>query len=250
MKRLVAIGSGKGGVGKTWLAISLSHAFAKLGFRTLLIDGDVGLANVDVQLGLAKGPNLGTALLNEQPLISSIQSISALGVDVLAGRSGGQGLGGFDSRLATRMVLELQSLRESYEFIVLDLPSGIEAGMRRLMMTADDAVVLTTGEPTALTDAYALMKAVRKHRPDLLPKTIVNLVESHQSGQRTVEGLSRVCHRFLKIDPVCLGMIRRDRRVVEAIGRQTSLLQCYPNSEAAQDVSDIAETLINKAPMR
>lgn len=250
MKRLVTIGSGKGGVGKTWFAISLSHALARLGFRTLLIDGDVGLANVDVQLGLANGPDLGTALASENPITTSIRTVQMLGLDVLAGRSGSGTTGVLDQYSAARMISAFRLLRESYELIVLDLPSGIDQGVRRLMMAADDAVIVTTEEPTALTDAYALMKAGRKHKPNLLPKIVVNLVESHQAGHRIFEGLSRVCDRFLAMKPLSLGAVRRDRRVVEAISRQTPLFQCYPNCDAAQDVMAVAETLAGKVPVR
>lgn len=250
MTRLVAIGSGKGGVGKTWFAISVSQALARLGRRTLLIDGDVGLANVDVQLGLAKGPDLGTALLNERPIATSIRTVPSLGMDILAGRSGSGATVGFDPCLVARMISALQLLRESYEVIVVDLPSSIDRGVRRMMMAADDAIILTTEEPTALTDAYALMKSVRKHKPDLLPKIVVNLVENHQAGHRIFEGLSRVCDRFLSMKPDTLGAIRRDRRVAEAIGRQTPLFQCYPNSDAAQDIVAVAETLARKISMR
>lgn len=250
MRRLVTISSGKGGVGKTWFAISLSHALARLGLRTLLVDGDVGLANVDVQLGLSKGPDLGAAFASDCSVASSIRTVPALGMDVLLGRSGAGVRDALDLRLAERMLADLETVHEQYDLIVLDLPSGIDQGMRRLMMAADDAIIITTEEPTALTDAYALMKVTRKRQPDFLPKIVVNLVGSHQTGHHVFEGLSRVCKRFLTMVPLPLGVIRRDQRVAEAIGRQTPLMQCYPNCNAATDVMAVAETLIGRASLR
>lgn len=250
MKRLVAIGSGKGGVGKTWFAISLAHALARLGRRILLVDGDVGLANVDVQLGLGKGPDLGAVLASDRSITASIRAMQTPGFDILPGRSGSGATGALDLKVAERLLAEFGTLDQRYDLIVLDLPSGIDVGMRRLMMAADDAVIVTTEEPTALTDAYALMKATRKHQPDFLPKIVVNLVASRQAGQRIFDGLSRVCDRFLAMRPLSLGTVRRDRHVAEAISRQTPLIQCYPNCYAAQDVMAVARVLVDPAPVR
>lgn len=241
MRRLVAIGSGKGGVGKTWLAVSLSHALARQGFRILLVDCDVGLANVDVQLGQRWEAGFG----HGSPSFAAIQTVPSMGIDVLPARSGSSAALTLDLTLAEQLLIEIQTWRASYDLIVLDLPSGNEPGMRRLMMAADDPVLLTTEEPTALTDIYAVMKTIRKRLPVFQPKVIVNLVNDHQSGHRIYEGLSRVCHRFLMMRPDLLGSIRRDRRVVEAISRQTPLFQCYPHADAAQDVMALTKTLVH-----
>ena len=199
--RMVAIGSGKGGVGKTWFAVTLSHALADFGKRTLLVDADTGLANVDVQLGLEKGANLGSVLMGKRPFAASIQAVPELDFDVLAGRPGCGGLGPLDQSAAERLVGELRLLRDSYELIVLDLPTGLDQSVRRLMLAADEAVIMTTEEPTALTDAYALIKAMHRQKPGLLPRIIVNLAEDHEAGERTFDGLSRVCTRFLELEP-------------------------------------------------
>lgn len=250
MKRLVTISSGKGGVGKTWFAISLSHALHLLGYRILLIDADVGLANINVQLGLKKGCDLGARLGNGKAILSSIQKAQMLGFDVLLGQSSGACMGALDLSAAELILNELRTLYEDYDLIVLDLPSGNDLGMRRLMTAADDSVLLTTEEPTALTDAYALIKTARKKLPNFIPKIVINFVGSHQAGNRTFEGLSRVCDRFMTMRPAFLGSIRRDRRVAEAISRQAPLFQCYPKCDAAADVMALATTLIGQAPLR
>ena len=250
MKRLVTIASGKGGVGKTCFAIGFSHALAQMGRRILLIDGDIGLANVDVQLGLANGDDLGRALLKNRSISASIQTVEGIGLDVLLGQSGSGTMGVLDPRWAERLIVQLQTMNDKYDLIVIDLPSGIDRGLRQMMSAADDSIIVTTEEPTALTDAYALIKTIRKHDTSFLPKVVVNLVRDHQAGQRTFEGFSRVCGRFLNMTPLGLGAVRRDRHVIDAIGRQTPLLQCYPNCSAAKDIIAVAETFVTKAPMR
>ncbi|MGI9433471.1 MAG: AAA family ATPase [Geminicoccaceae bacterium] len=243
MTRMVAVGSGKGGVGKTWLAICLAHALSRTGLRTLLVDSDVGLANVDVQLGLAKGRDLAAVLAAGEPLSRCLYSDPVTGMDIIAGRSGAGRPTAPVQLWSERLVAELQALHDGYDIIVVDLPSGIDQGVCRLMKAADDKVVITTDEPTALTDAYALIKLTRKLDPDVVPKVAINFADNHRGGQATLEGFARVCERFLSLQPQPLGVIRRDRHVADAIGRQKPLLVCHPESDAAQDVSNAAKAI-------
>ncbi|MGI9509992.1 MAG: AAA family ATPase [Geminicoccaceae bacterium] len=244
MKRLLAVASGKGGVGKTWFSISLGQALARKNRRVLLVDCDVGLANVDVQLGLTRAADLTHVATGEISLHRAIRTIDAIGLDVLAGRSGAGYLDGLDPLMVSWIQDELRGAVEGYDIVILDLPSGVERGVRDMMRQADDRIVVTTGEPTALTDAYALIKATHRSRPDAAPKIVVNFAENAASGRQTLDGLVRVCSRFLAIKPQRLGVIRRDRRVPETIGRQMPLLQCYPGCDAAKDIIDAAEAFL------
>lgn len=244
MKRIVAIASGKGGVGKTCFSISFGQALARMNRRVLLVDCDVGLANIDVQLGLKPLADLSRIVIGETSLSRAIQPVDALGLDVLPGLSGAGHLRGLDPLIAGWIRGELCRSCDSYDIIILDLPSGIDDGVRELMRHADDDIILTTCEPTALTDAYALIKATRRERLGGVPKLVVNFAEDAAAGRQTLEGLVRVCDRYLSIRPECLGMIRRDSRVSEAIVRQTPLLRCYPGSDAARDVIAIAEVFL------
>ena len=244
MKRVLAIASGKGGVGKTWFSISFGQALARMNRRVLLVDCDVGLANIDIQLGLKPLADLTRVVMGEIPLSCAIQSVDAFGLDVLPGLSGSGRLGGLDQLMAGWIRGELNNASEGYDLVILDLPSGIQEGVRELMRHADDEIILTTGEPTALTDAYALIKATRRERLGCVPKVVVNFAEDAAAGKQTLDGLVRVCDRFLAIRPGGLGVVRRDSRVSEAIGRQTPLLQCYPGSDAARDVVATAEAFL------
>ena len=244
MKHVLAIASGKGGVGKTWVSISLGHALSRLNRRVLLIDCDVGLANVDVQLGLASGLDLQHAFLGEVAFSHVIKPLESLGFDVVSGRSRTSYLNGLDRPLVDWLLGELDQIASGYDVVILDLPTGIELGIRDLMLQADHQIIVTTGEPTALTDAYALIKAMRRASTKTVPGLVCNLAEHEPAGRETLAGFVRVCDRFLDVKPKQLGVIRRDKRVPEAISRQTALLDCYPRSDAARDISSFAETYL------
>lgn len=244
MKRVLAIASGKGGVGKTWFSISLSHALSRLNRRVLLVDCDIGLANVDVQLGLSPNVDLQHAFLGDVAFSQVVKRMDTLGFDVAPGRARAHYLNGLDESIVTWMLGELNQIAEDYDFVILDLPTGLELGIRELMLHADYPIIVTTGEPTALTDAYALIKAMKRTAELRVPGLICNFAEQEQAGHDTLAGLVRVCDRFLDVKPNQLGVIRRDRRVPDAISRQTALLECYPRSDAAKDIGSIAETFL------
>jgi flagellar biosynthesis protein FlhG len=243
MSSIVAIGSGKGGVGKTWLAATLAHALARLGRRVLLFDGDLGLANIDVQLGLDPGPDLGGVLSGRCTLAQAIRRYEPCGFDLIAGRSGSGQLALLSPRAVASLLADLRTLTPVYQCVLLDLPAGIDGLVRRLLAAADAALVLTTDEPTAITDAYALIKVSRAEAGGRAPQLVINQVASHGIGRRTYEGLARVCEHFLGLRPELAGIVRRDPRVPEAIRRQAPFLIRSTTSPAARDIEALARHL-------
>jgi flagellar biosynthesis protein FlhG len=135
----------------------------------------------------------------------------------------------------------------AYDCVLLDLPAGIDAVVRRLLATADRALVLTTDEPTAITDAYALIKVGRAAAAGFAPQLVVNQVASHGIGRRTYEGLLRVCEHFLDLRPELAGILRRDPRVPEAIRQQAPFLTRSPTSPAARDIEALARHVAGTA---
>ena len=240
--RLIAIASGKGVVGKTWFAITLAHALAALRLRVLLVDADVGLANVDVQLGLDPGRDLG-ALLKGAALEGCAMPAADAAFDVVAGRSGSGALAGTDLVAAER-ILDALALPSRWDLAILDLGAGIEKLQRRLASAADTLLVLTTEEPTALTDAYACLKLAETDAPGRDRRIVVNMASTRATGERTAAVLQKSCARFLGVSPPLAGVIRRDPRVAEAIRRQTPLLTRHPAADAARDVEAVAESLL------
>lgn len=241
---VIAVASGKGGVGKTWLSISLSQALAKLGQRVLLFDGDLGLANIDVQLGIQPGMDLGTALERHLPLTRAVINYPSGGFDLIAGRSGSGSLASMPINRLQALAQGLRAVGDSYGRVVVDLGAGIERPVRYLASRAGFCLVVTTDEPTALTDAYALIKMVtldaQEQHKDTPMGVVVNMAASREIGQRTYETLSKACERFLKRRIPLLGVIRRDPKVRDAISTQTPLLVRHPSSPAALDIESLA----------
>jgi len=245
---VIAVASGKGGVGKTWLSISLAQALAKLGERMLLFDGDLGLANIDVQLGIQPSMDLGTALERHMPLSRAVISYPSGGFDLIAGRSGSGSLAAMPINRLQGLAAGLRAVSGSYGRVVVDLGAGIERPVRYLAGRAAYCLVVTTDEPTALTDAYALIKMLTLDASEQSRETplgvTVNMAASREIGQRTYETLAKACDRFLKRRIPLVGVIRRDPKVRDSISTQTPLLVRHPNSPAAQDVEALARRLL------
>ena len=243
-RRLFAIASGKGGVGKTWLAVTLTHALARRGRRALLFDGDLGLANVDVQLGLMPKQDLGAALSGRAKLAQCAMRYEDGGFDIVAGTSGTGNLATLPPTKLAEIGRDLRELSRSYDATLIDLGAGLDRTVRRLSMLADTCLVVTTDEPTALTDAYAFIKLTAMDRPETPFRVIVNMAGSVADGERTYSTLLRACRSFLKLEPPLAGIVRRDRRVPDAIRNQTPILTRYPSSDAGEDVEEIAHSLL------
>jgi len=248
--RLVAVASGKGGVGKTWFAITLAHALAARGQRVLLFDADLGLANVDIQLGLNPKLDLGAVLAGRASLAQAVMPFVPVGgrggFAVLPGRSGSGGLAGLPVETLDRVMAGLAAL--PFDTVLLDLGAGLEAATRLMAARADLLLVIATDEPTSLTDAYAVIKLYAADAPSGEPRIVVNQAASAASGQRTYATLARACGTFLHRTPALAGIVRRDERVRDAIRRQMPLLSRHPASLAGADVGRIAETLCCERP--
>jgi len=244
LDNLIAIASGKGGVGKTWLSITLAHALAAGGRRVLLFDGDLGLANIDVQLGLMPARDLGDVIAGKAALDDVIDAYDAGGFDILAGRSGSGGLAALGPHKLKGLRDGLASTAGRYDLVILDLAAGLDENLRLLAGLSGTCLVVTTDEPTALTDAYALIKVLASAGRRGGIEIVVNLAASEKDGERTYATLRKACESFLKIAPPLAGVVRRDDRVREAIRRQAPTLARHPTCAAAADVEAIAARLL------
>ena len=242
-KNMVAIASGKGGVGKTWFAITLKHALAEEKLRTLLFDGDLGLANLDIQLGLMPKHDLGSVIAGRLTLNQSVLKYEEGNFDIIAGRSGSGGLANVPVSRLQVLGEDLHSLSTNYDKVIIDLGAGVERTVRQLTQSVGTCLVVATDEPTSLTDAYAFIKVTHMERPGTDIRVVINMANSTHEGERTYNTLLKACEGFLKISPPLIGVIRRDNKVRESIKSQVSILTRFPKTEATNDVKQIAEKL-------
>ena len=240
---MIAVASGKGGVGKTWLSITLAHALAGLGRRTLLFDGDLGLANVDIQLGLMPKRDLGSVLEGVIPLPAAAQPYADGAFDIVAGRSGSATLSALPPHRLAELQDDLASLAASYDHVILDLGAGIDRLVRQMAQQAGIILAVSNDEPTSLTDAYAFIKVMHARAASGRIHIVVNMASSMRAGESTYATLSKACRTFLGIEPPLAGIIRQDRRVRDAIRAQTPLLTRTPSSPASEDVTAMARGL-------
>lgn len=245
---IYAIASGKGGVGKTWLSTMLSIAFGRAGQRALLVDCDLGLANVDVQLGVRPQADVHSVVRGFLELDSAVTPVlggpgRTGGFDLIAGHSGSGALGAVKLEEVGRIANGLLKLAPHYDRIILDLAAGIDPTVMRFARAADKLVLVTTEEPTALTDAYAMVKLLRLQGAQVTPYVIVNMAENRNKGRKVFEQFAMACNEYLGFRPKFAGAICRDPRVPESIRAQTPLPIRHPQSQAYEDVVRIVEAL-------
>ena len=243
-ERLITVASGKGGVGKTWLAITLAHALARAGRRTLLFDGDIGLANIDIQLGLMVERDLGSVAAGRISLAQAISNFAGGGFDVIAGKSGSGALGMLSTERLAELRHDLVSLANDYDRVVLDLGAGIDSAVRTMAGGDGTILVVITDEPTAITDAYAFIKVTAMRHPGIDLRIVVNMASTAAEGRRTFDALKKACESFLKISPPLAAIVRRDNKVRDTIRHQKPILTRHPNSNAAEDIESLARGLV------
>lgn len=245
---IIAVASGKGGVGKTWFSTTLACIYGRQGKRTLLVDGDLGLANVDVQLGIRPKSDLAAVVrgwVDLEAAVTAINGGSAKqgGFDLLPGHSGSGALANITAEEVGYIAAGLATLALHYDRVILDLAAGVDAHTMRLARAADRAVIVTTEEPTALTDAYAFIKVLRQTSAEAAPSVIVNMADKRLTGRKVYDQLAKACETYLGFRPPLAGIIVRDPLVPDCIRAQTALPIRSPGAPALDDVFRIAEQL-------
>ncbi|MGN6516199.1 MAG: MinD/ParA family ATP-binding protein [Rhizomicrobium sp.] len=245
--RLTAIGSGKGGTGKTLIAISVAHALAHEGERILLCDADLGLSNAAVHLGLDDGGNLPCVMRGECSVADAIVPVlggiaKRGGFDLLSAPAGSGALANASTEDARRLLISL-SAAEHYDRVILDLGAGVDNTTMMFAAAADDAILVMTPDPAALTDAYAFTKLLHRADSTHLPLVVVNIAISETEAQKCFDALAATSRAFLKCEPGYLGGIPRDPKANEAVRRQCHLLTLYPQTPASRAIEAIARNL-------
>lgn len=238
----IAILSGKGGVGKTNITLNLALALRQAGSSVLVVDGDLGLANIDVLMGFTPGRTVWDVLQGKATLDQALHTDPS-GVSILPAASGTGTQAGLDQASCQQFLRLVRPLAEKHDFLLLDLGAGLSDTVRLLARAATIQLVVTTPEPTALTDAYALIKVL--HTSHKLGNFLVavNNIFSENETALTRTRLLNACKKFLQISPKMLGAIRHDELLKDAVAKRTPLLRLHPESMAAQDITAIARKL-------
>jgi len=240
--RTLAVTSGKGGVGKTNVTANLALALAQRKQRVLILDADLGLANVDIMMGLLPKYNLMHVLRGDLSLEEIIVA-GPLGVSVIASGSGIQELANLDDARRGRLLLSLASLKRSYDYLLIDTSAGLGKNVLGFVLAADETLVVTTPEPPAMLDAYSMIKVIIQENPQAQVRLVVNMVRDEAEGREVSDKMTVLAHRFLGAAISPLGYVTRDPRVSDAVREQTPLLMLYPTSPAARCVQSLAMKL-------
>ncbi|UJX40033.1 MinD/ParA family protein [Desulfovibrio sp. JY] len=232
----VAILSGKGGVGKTNLALNLSYALFRAGHKVLLMDFDVGLANVDVLLGLSPEKNLQDLFRPEIKAEEVMLSVEEGGFDFLPAASGVPELLEMDDDMREILFHKLNNAFGDYDYLMLDLGAGISQTVLSVAAMSHVHVLVVTPEPTSLTDSYAVIKVLHSQYGISDFHVLVNQVGSAADTKATYGRLASACQHFLGFTPELLGGVRSDPSLPDAVRRQIPLLRHAPRCPAAQDI--------------
>ena len=245
--QVIAVTSGKGGVGKTNVVANLGYALTKLDKRVLILDADMGLANLDVLLGLTPKYNLQHVLTGEKP-ISEVVVSGPGGMKILPASSGVQELADLDKAQKLCLLSELSSLHDETDVLLIDTSAGISSNVMYFNLAAQEILIVVSPEPTSITDAYAMMKVLFLKYSKNHFKLLVNSAKNAREAKEVFNNLSLVAQKFLNLSIDYWGYIPRDENIVKAVRMQKALIELYPDSPASKCFFNQAEKVCKNQP--
>ncbi len=241
--QVIAITGGKGGVGKTNIAVNLSVSMALEGHDVLLLDADLGLANVDVVLGINTAYTMAD-VLDGRKTLSEIVIVGPGGVRIIPGASGVARLAQLDLATQNALVNSFSDQLAPPDVLIVDTGAGIDSVVQTFVAACKTVVVVVNDEPASLTDAYALMKVMRNERGVRRFEILVNQVETSAQGQSVFDRITRVTDKYLDVDVGYLGIVPSDPYLKRAVQERTALLIAYPRAPAAKAIRQVGRQLI------
>lgn len=247
--RVIAVTSGKGGVGKTNIVANLGYAFSRLRQKVLILDADLGLGNLDVLLGLAPTYNLSHVIMGEKS-ISEIIVEGPGNMLILPASSGIQELTQLTQSQKIKILSELDEVIDSVDILLIDTAAGISSNVMDFNVTAHEIIVVVSPEPTSITDAYALMKVLSLRYAQKCCKVIVNLSSTSQQGREVFRQLNLVAERFLDMNIDYLGSVLFDAKITKGVKQQKLVTDFYPDTRASKCFSDLARKILHSPATR
>ena len=244
--RVITVTSGKGGVGKTNVTVNMAIQLKKAGKRVVIIDADFGLANIEVLFGIVPKYSLAD-VMNGQKTISDILTQGPMGIQFISGGSGVQELVKIKDYQLKYFIQNLTLLDKMADVILIDTGAGLSDTVLSFAKAANEVLLVTTPEPTSITDAYALIKTLRNQQTTSLPeiKLLVNRVDDAEEGKEIFFKLKQVCERFLDIQIHELGYIPYDSYLVKAVKLQQPVSISFPKSNVTRSFEYLANKLMD-----
>jgi flagellar biosynthesis protein FlhG len=239
----VGVVSGKGGVGKTNLAVNVAVASRALGARVLVVDGDLGLANVDVLLGIASTRNAADVLSGACALAEAIAP-GPRGIHVLPAASAREDLSALRPRELAALLVPLFRAAEDYDLVLVDAGAGLGPAVLGLAAACDRLLLVTTPEPTAFADAYAMLKVAGRELPGIPIELVVNETRTVHDAQRTHHRLCKLSRRFLAQAPPLVGAVPQDSFLTQAVARQKAVVDAFPTAPSSRAFQRLAARLL------
>jgi len=237
--QVIAVTGGKGGVGKTTVAVNLSLALAKLGRRVVLLDGDLGLANIDVLLGLSQQYTLAD-LIEGRCELSDVLLRGPGGIRIVPAASGIQSMVHLSAAQHAGLIQAFSEIGDSLDVLVIDTAAGIGASVVSLVRAAHEVLLVVCDEPTSITDAYALIKLLNRDYGMDRFRVLVNMAQSPQEGRALFAKLTKITDHFLDVSLQYVGAVPYDECARRAVKKQRAVYEHFPRSKCAQAFQDIA----------
>ncbi|NOV03150.1 MinD/ParA family protein [Paenibacillus planticolens] len=241
--RIITVTSGKGGVGKSNVTLNFALALQSQGYKVLVFDADIGLANIDVLMGVSSKYNLYHLLKKEKTIWEIIQKGSN-NLDFIAGGSGFNDLLRLTEEELDYFAEQVMQLNGYVDFIIFDTGAGLSKETLKFILAAEETFVVTTPEPTSITDAYAIIKMVHSMGHDVSFKLIINRVTDRREGKHTADKIALVANQFLGIQIPTLGFVEDDSSVSKAVKKQVPFTIAFPNSPAAKSLHSLVDDYI------
>jgi len=246
---VMAVASGKGGVGKTNISLNLAICLAQAGKRVLVIDADLGLGNLDVVMNLSSRYNLSHVIAGHKALDQIIQ-VGPAGVEVICGGSGLEEMANLTPFQHQRLISEFNTLQDRSDVILIDTGAGISRNVMGFCMAADHTLVVTTPDPAAMTDAYALIKILAAKQYSGRISLLVNKAASIVDGKKIYRQIAQVASRFLAVPVYEAGILCRDEALPASVSRREPVVLAFPKSLFSRDLKTISNRLTNTAPIQ
>jgi flagellar biosynthesis protein FlhG len=240
--RVISVTSGKGGVGKTTTVVNLALCLARSGKNVLILDADVGLANVDVMLGLSPKYTLHD-LFEGRKTLAEIMLTGPEGVGIIPAASGVEEICNLDTTRRLVLMQAIEEIADQFDYLLIDTPAGIGPDVLYFNSASSEIVVVVNEEPTSLTDAYALIKVLSQNYDEKSFSVLVNEARDGRAAETTFNRLNRAIERFLHVELRNLGFIPSDTSAVDAVRSQKAVVELYPSSPAALGFAALARKL-------